>query len=143
MRALIENKESVKELSHSRKQHVLDASVAMRSKISLTNELRIAIALFEIPVSGWTCLRTIKAIRVRVQVTAKMTQEKRTLVDVGRVSLLADLALLLLVTISWRSLLRGLLRSLVSGGLRWCLRGSGGRSLASSGSGFGGHCDEV
>lgn len=29
-----------------------DASVAMRSKISLTNELRIAIALFEIPVSG-------------------------------------------------------------------------------------------
>lgn len=68
---------------------------------------------------------------------------KRTLVDVGRVSLLADLALLLFVTISWRSLLRGLLRSLVSGGLRWCLRGSGGRSLASSGSGFGGHCDEV
>jgi len=30
----------------------LDASVAIRSKISLTNEFRIAIALFEIPVSG-------------------------------------------------------------------------------------------
>lgn len=74
-----ENKESVKKLSHSRKQHVLDASVAMRSKISLTNELRMAIALFEIPVSGWTCLRTIKAIRVRVQVTAKMAQENAPL----------------------------------------------------------------
>ena len=36
----------------------LDASVAMRSKMSFTNELRMAIALFEIPVSGWTCLRT-------------------------------------------------------------------------------------
>jgi len=36
----------------------LEASVAMRSKISLTNELRMAMALFEIPVSGWTCLRT-------------------------------------------------------------------------------------
>jgi hypothetical protein len=40
------------------KGNVLEASVAMRSKISLTKLLRIAIALFEIPVSGWTCLRT-------------------------------------------------------------------------------------
>ena len=39
-------------------EHSLDASVAMRSKMSLTNELRMAIALLEIPVSGWTCLRT-------------------------------------------------------------------------------------
>ena len=31
----------------------------MRSKMSLTNELRMSIALFEIPVSGWTCLRTL------------------------------------------------------------------------------------
>ena len=38
--------------------HILDASVAIRSKISLTNEFKMAIALFEIPVSGWTCLRT-------------------------------------------------------------------------------------
>lgn len=39
-------------------ENLLDASVAMRSKISLTKLLRIAIALLEIPVSGWTCLRT-------------------------------------------------------------------------------------
>lgn len=38
--------------------NILDASVAMRSKISLTNELRIAIALLEIPVSGCTCFNT-------------------------------------------------------------------------------------
>ena len=36
----------------------LDASVAMRSKMSLTNELRMAMALFEIPVSGCTCFST-------------------------------------------------------------------------------------
>ena len=40
------------------KAHVLDASVAIRSKMSFTNELRMAIALFEIPVSGCTCLST-------------------------------------------------------------------------------------
>jgi len=33
-------------------QHVLEASEAIRSKISFTNELRMAIALFEMPVSG-------------------------------------------------------------------------------------------
>ena len=38
--------------------HLLDASVAIRSKISLTKLFNIAIALLEIPVSGWTCLRT-------------------------------------------------------------------------------------
>ena len=38
--------------------NVLEASVAMRSNISLTKLFKIAIALFEIPVSGWTCLRT-------------------------------------------------------------------------------------
>ena len=32
--------------------HALDASVAIRSKISLTKLFKIAIALFEIPVSG-------------------------------------------------------------------------------------------
>jgi len=37
----------------------LEASVAIRSKISLTNEFKMAIALLEIPVSGWTCLRTL------------------------------------------------------------------------------------
>jgi len=37
----------------------LEASVATRSKISLTNEFRIDMARLEIPVSGWTCLRTL------------------------------------------------------------------------------------
>ena len=45
-------------------ENPLDASVAMRSKISLTKLLRIAIALLEIPVSGWTCLRTEAKKRV-------------------------------------------------------------------------------
>ena len=44
----------------TRLMYSLDASVAIRSKMSLTKELRIAIALLEIPVSGWTCLRTIQ-----------------------------------------------------------------------------------
>ena len=39
-------------------RYSLEASVAMRSKISLTKLFRMAIALLEIPVSGWTCLRT-------------------------------------------------------------------------------------
>jgi hypothetical protein len=36
----------------------LEASVATRSKMSLTKELRMLMARLEIPVSGWTCLRT-------------------------------------------------------------------------------------
>jgi hypothetical protein len=36
----------------------LDASVATRSKISLTKELRMDMARLEIPVSGWTCFNT-------------------------------------------------------------------------------------
>ena len=47
--------------AQSEQEHALEASVAMRSKMSLTNELRMAMALFEIPVSGWTCLRTVDA----------------------------------------------------------------------------------
>lgn len=35
-----------------RNHNVLEASVATRSKMSLTKELRMAIALLEIPVSG-------------------------------------------------------------------------------------------
>ena len=38
--------------------NLLDASVAIRLKMSLTKLLRIAIALLEIPVSGWTYLAT-------------------------------------------------------------------------------------
>lgn len=38
-----------------------EASVAMRSKMSLTKELRMAMALLEIPVSGWTCFNTAQS----------------------------------------------------------------------------------
>lgn len=34
------------------------ASVATRSKMSLTKEFKMDMARLEIPVSGWTCLRT-------------------------------------------------------------------------------------
>ncbi|KAK2504826.1 hypothetical protein MC885_021620 [Smutsia gigantea] len=36
-----------------------DASPAMRSKMSLTNEFMMPMALDEMPVSGWTCLSTL------------------------------------------------------------------------------------
>lgn len=42
------------------KEHILEASVAIRSKISLTNEFKMAIALVDMPVSGCTCLRTFE-----------------------------------------------------------------------------------
>lgn len=42
----------------------LEASVATRSKMSLTKELRMDMARFEMPVSGWTCLRTGKGVSV-------------------------------------------------------------------------------
>lgn len=45
-------------ITYERRFNSLDASVAIRSKISLTKELRMAMALFEIPVSGCTCLST-------------------------------------------------------------------------------------
>lgn len=32
--------------------------MATRSKMSLTNEFKMDMARLEIPVSGWTCLRT-------------------------------------------------------------------------------------
>ncbi len=77
--------------------HVLDASVATRSKMSLTNELRMAMALLEIPVSGWTCFNTM----TRQQALGK-TRWTRTLVDIRAVSLLAGLLALLLLAISRR-----------------------------------------
>ena len=40
-----------------RERDLLEASVAMCSKISFTNEFKMAIALLEIPVSGWTCAK--------------------------------------------------------------------------------------
>ena len=45
----------------------LDASVATRSKMSFTKELRMDMARLEIPVSGWTCLRTGKDASVKAQ----------------------------------------------------------------------------
>ena len=63
-----------------------------------------------------------------------------TLVNVRRVRLLADLALLLLIAIGRRCLLSCLLRSLVtSGSLCRRLGRGGGGGFAGSGSGFGGH----
>ena len=50
-------------------KHILEASVAIRSKISLTNEFKIAIALVDMPVSGCTCLRTGKCVRLLVRAT--------------------------------------------------------------------------
>ena len=37
----------------------LDPSVATLSKVSWMNEFMIFMAFFEIPISGWTCLRTL------------------------------------------------------------------------------------
>lgn len=125
--------------SPSDRQHILEASVAIRSKISFTNELRMAIALLEIPVSGCTCLSTGPS-RGGQQYAQSMTGAKpRTLVDVRAVSLLADLPALLLIAFATScTLLRCLLcrlRALASR-LSGCLGGSGGRGLAGGGSGL-------
>ena len=94
----------------------------------------MAIALFEIPVSGWTCLRTNpkKGVHHHHHIT---NPTPLTLVDVGAVRLLADLSALLLLAVRARGrrlarrLLRGLGRLRLGG-----LRGHGRRgSLARSG----------
>ena len=43
----------------------MEASVVMHLKISLMKLFRMAIALLEIPVSGWTCLRTLYIYVIR------------------------------------------------------------------------------
>lgn len=91
-------------------------------------------ARVEIPVSGWTCLRTESSQHDSIEIE----QRRLTLVDVGRVGLLAGLAaLLLLASGSSGSLLAGFL--LLSGGL------STSRGLATGGglllSSFGRHDD--
>lgn len=49
--------------------------MAIRSKISLTKLFKIAIALFEIPVSGCTCLSTKrKHCQMKTRVTVRNTQ---------------------------------------------------------------------
>lgn len=123
---------------------VLDASPAIRSKMSLTNELRMAMALFEIPVSGWTCFRTAWALYVST--AARLCDKgELTLVNVRGVGLLASLLALLLFAVSRRRcFLRTarLLRSLV-GRLCGRLGGSGsGRGFAAGGRcRFRGHCE--
>jgi hypothetical protein len=54
----------IKRRIHNSARDSLDASVAIRSKISLTNEFKMAIALFEIPVSGCTCLSTVSHLEL-------------------------------------------------------------------------------
>lgn len=137
--------------------------MATRSKMSLTKELRMDMARLEIPVSGWTCLRTVAGIVSLVFIWRPSRVSNRgapqpvtrrgrsgidkrgerrvamlqlTLVDVGGVSLLAGLGALLLVAGSG-SLLAGilLLRSLGGGS-----RGLGGGLLVS---GLGRHFGDV
>ena len=100
--------------------------MAIRSKMSLTNEFRIAIALFEIPVSGWTCLRTRKGKRLELEPKVALNGSKtRTLVDVGGVCLLPGLSPLLLTVGVGRS---GSLGGLLGLGLRSGFSGSLGGS---------------
>ena len=49
-----------------RKYH-LPASLARRSKMSLMNEFMMLIARLEIPVSEWTCFKTLKMYRDHVR----------------------------------------------------------------------------
>ena len=121
-------------------QDLLDASVAIRSKMSLTKEFRMAMALLEIPVSGWTCLRTGRTSQTEIRQVDR--RKPRTLIDVRRVGLLSDLLALLLVTVSGGRL-GGLLCGLCAVSLSGSLGGGGSRGLAGSGSGFGGHCKRV
>ena len=113
----------------------------MRSKISLTKELRIAIALFEIPVSGCTCFSTAPTRHVSISQHQQpwSMQPAHTLIDIRAVSLLARLAPLLLLPISRRSGSLTLARRLLSSLRAFCLgryfpcgggrrfRGGGGR----------------
>ena len=124
------------------RSHSLDASVAIRSKMSFTNELRMAIALFEIPVSGWTCLRTTwptqhitRQHQTRL-IVAKHVAAPRTLVDVGAVSLLADLLALLLLALSARRRLAWCLLCCLGLRLRRLGGGGGCGSLARGRSGL-------
>jgi hypothetical protein len=59
----------------------LEASVAMRSKMSLTKEFKIAMALLEIPVSGCTCFSTI--IIQKLELFYPKALIIHTFVDVG------------------------------------------------------------
>ena len=114
--------------------------MAIRSKMSLTNEFKMAIALFEIPVSGWTCLRTgTRAIRTGPKLY-RMNSKTRTLVDVGGVGLLPGLSpLLLSVRIGRRGSLGSLLRLGLRSGFGGSLGGGRGGGLSGGGRWFGWH----
>jgi hypothetical protein len=121
--------------------------VATRSKMSLTKELRMLMARLEIPVSGWTCLRTGKRVSTfcsiqlegadgvgdeaeaanRAHDAQMLMADKLTLVDVGGVGLLPGLGALLLVTGGSGGLLASLF--LLSGGLSSGGLAAGGGSL--------------
>jgi hypothetical protein len=102
--------------------------VATRSKMSLTKELRMLMARLEIPVSGWTCLRTREDASANFAQWGQMkrlsakggcraiarSRGKLTLVDVGRVGLLPGLGALLLLAGGRGGLLASLL--LLNGG---------------------------
>lgn len=60
----------------------------------------MAMALLEIPVSGWTCLRTNTTTLSTRVITFDVDHPMLTLVDVGRVRLLSDLLALLLFAVS-------------------------------------------
>ena len=114
-------------------RNLLDASVAIRSKISLTKLLSMAMALFEIPVSGWTCLRTELKFQQR---SCKMWRE-RTLVNIWGVGFLSDLLPLLLF--AFNRCCRGFL---LAGGVYcscWGLGGDRRRCFTCGGRRFGSH----
>jgi hypothetical protein len=110
--------------------------VATRSKMSLTNELRMLMARLEIPVSGWTCLRTADA---SATVVGARQRRKLTLVDVAGVGLLPGLGALLLVARGSGCLLASLL--LLGGRLAGRGLAAGGGSLLGLGRHFGGDGD--
>ena len=109
--------------------------MAIRSKISLTNELRMAMALLEIPVSGWTCFKTGEQGKVSETGTI-LRYSTRTLVDIRAVGFLSGLLALLLLAIGGggrlAALARCFLRSLGAFGLGRGLTGSRSRGLGSS-----------
>ena len=88
----------------------------------LTNEFRMDMARFEIPVSGWTCFRTKTGDVSKNAFAGPASPKTHTLVDVGGIGLRPRLGALLLLA-SRSRLLAGILLL---------------RSLGGSGGGLGG-----
>lgn len=114
-----------REHTSSNQLYSLDASPAIRSKISFTNEFNIAIALFEIPVSGCTCFNTTFPPNLISIAPSQPKDDPLTLVDIRAVCLLASLLALLLFAISGRR--RGLALTGCLFGSTWFSRCFGGR----------------